>query len=331
MLAFLATVVLAASDPRLLQAEKFVEARDCDGLMDLLGRAKRSEAARDLSYARLLVRGAGACRAQDGVLALGMTEKALFLAPGDYGVATAHAENLLGLDQRAEAEKLLDQTVQDHPEGAVRARFLRGELAAREGESAVCVQVLSPILEDPEFGARAKELAAGCQGALQQKADDRLALAEREREALARAGRANEIAAARGALPQEKGMPRSGSEVWSVRGTVKSGGSRTFQSKNVKAGFTYELRATVLCTRASKTKKKGKLGTDSGPDLFGVDFRAKVGSADAVPLRLGASTPERNAVPFRSTDDNPQIQIEDRSDGKAGVKCTVSDISVRVP
>ena len=45
---------------------------------------------------------------------------------------------------------------------------------------------------------------------------------------------------------------------------------------------------------------------------------------------MGA-TPERNALPFRAAEDNPQVQVEDRSEGKAGVKCTVSDVSVRVP
>ena len=329
MLALLTALALTASDPRLLQAEKFVEAKDCDGLMDLLGRLKPGDAARDLAYARLLVRGATLCRPQDGVLALGMTEKALLLAGSDYGVATAHAENLLALEQRAEAEKLLDRTIQEHPEGAVKARFLRGQLAATESEHAVCVQVLAPVLDDPEFGARAKELTASCQTGLQRQADDRKALADKEREVAANAGRANEIATARGALPLEKGMPRPGSEVWSARGTVKSGGSRTFPSKNIKAGFTYELHATTNCTRSSK-KKKQKVTSETTEDLFGLDFRVKVGSLDAIPLRVGTA-PERNSVPFRAPEDNPQIQIEDRTGGKVAVKCTVSDVSVRVP
>jgi hypothetical protein len=328
MLFLLICLTLAASDPRLIQAEKFVEAKDCDGLLDLLGRVKPSEPARDLAYARMMVSGATVCRPQDGVLALSMTEKALALAPSDYGVATAHAENLLGLEQRAEAEQLLDRTIQGHPEGAVKARFLRGQLASTEGEHAVCVQVLTPVVDDPEFGARAKELMTACQAGLQRQADDRTALADKERDAAAKAERANEIATARGALPVEKGMPKPGTEVWSARGTVKSGGARTFASKNIKAGITYEFHATTNCTRPKKKKQKVSLQTTE--DLFGLDFRVKIGSLDPVPLRVGPA-PERNSVPFRALEDNPQIQVEDRSDGKAGAKCSVSDVSVRAP
>src|SRR5689334_8096880 len=127
----LIALLLSASDARLLTAEKRLDEKDCDGLYDVFESYKGSKSGgeKDLAYARALVRGSNMCRAKDKVLALSMTEKALAYARKDYGVQTAHAENLIALDQRSDAANLLDQTIQDHPEGAVRARYLRGQLA----------------------------------------------------------------------------------------------------------------------------------------------------------------------------------------------------------
>src|SRR5688572_32659714 len=102
-----ALMVLATSgDPRLLQGEKYLEAKDCDGFHSLFSKVKPEKAERDLAYARLLVRGAMQCRPKDKVLALAMTERALSLAPDDYGIQTAHAEGLLELDQDRKSTRL---------------------------------------------------------------------------------------------------------------------------------------------------------------------------------------------------------------------------------
>src|SRR4051812_7982613 len=120
-------LVLSANDAVLMRAEKMLDAKDCDGLVGLFESQKPSKSEKDISYARTLVRAAQLCRPQDKVIGMALTEKAMLFAPKDYGVQTAHAESMLALDQRSEAAKLLDDTITDHPEGAVRARFLRGQ------------------------------------------------------------------------------------------------------------------------------------------------------------------------------------------------------------
>jgi hypothetical protein len=61
-----------------------------------------------------------------------------------------------------------------------------------------------------------------------------------------------------------------------------------------------------------------------------VDFRARVGSLEAWPLRMGLD-PERSSFSFRAQEDDPQLFVEDRSASRPGVRCSVRDLSVRVP
>lgn len=323
--------VLAASDARLLTAEKRLEEKDCDGLIDVFSAYKGSKSEKDVAYARVLVRGSNMCRAKDKVIALAMTEKALSFAGRDYGVQTAHAENLIALDQRTEAATLLDQTIQDHPEGAVRARFLRGQLADEENDPAIAVQVLKPLVEDLEYGEKVKPIIARNEERLLKDSESKAELKSEEEKMKANMEKANEIATARGALPQDGKTQALGSEVWGARGTVKQGGQRSFNTKNIKAGTTYVLNATGACkVKAQSTGRRRRASIEKKVDIFSIDFRAKIGSNDPVSLKV-AETPERNQVTFRAMEDNPQLLIEDRGNQIKGVSCTISDISVRVP
>ncbi len=161
---------------------------------------------------------------------------------------TAHAESLLALDERASAAQLLDDVLQSHPRDAVRARFVRAQLADEESESALAVRLLEPLLDEPEYAEPARALLARNQAALQSHAQSRESLAREEQAALESGARAQEAAVASRTLPPEPNAPRSGTEAWSTRGTLKSGGSRTFRTKNLKAGFTYIFHATGSCT-----------------------------------------------------------------------------------
>ena len=335
-LLLIATLIIAGADARLLTAEKRLDEKDCDGLYDVFESYKGGKPEKDLPYARILVRGSNLCRARDKVISLAMTERALVYAGKDYGVQTAHAENLLALDQRSDAATLLDQTIQDHPEGAVRARYLRGQLADEENEPAVAVQVLKPLAVDAEYGEKVLPLIARNEEKLLKASEAKAELKTEEERMKAGLEKANEIATARGALPTDKSMQRLGSEVWSVRGTVKQGGQRSFNTKNVKAGSTYVLNATGSC-KISKSSSGGKKKSKSTSaffekkvDTFPIDFRAKVGSNDSVGLKVGES-PERNRVTFRALEDNPQLLVEDRGNPVKGANCTISDISIRVP
>lgn len=319
--------LLAATDGRLSQGEKLLAARDCEGLQALFSSTGTE---RPLDAARLLLRGAATCREQDRVLAFALTQRALALAPDDYGVRTAHAESLLTVDERSAAARLLDETIEARPRDAVRARFLRARLADEEAESALVVRLLEPLVDDPEYGAPARSLLAKNQAALQSHAQARETLAREEQAVTESAARAQEVAASRTSEP-DRNAPRPGSEVWSTRTTLKSGGQRTFRSKNIKAGFTYIFHATGTCTAPSSNKRgrRSKLGPTV--DTFGQDFRVRIGSLDSMPLKVGLE-PEQNALTFRAAEYNPQIFIEDRTDLRPErPRCTISDVAVRVP
>jgi len=327
-LLLLLSVLAATPGTPLEQGEKLVAAGDCEGLQELFSpSAARTEPPTDA--ARLLVRGAAACRQQDRVLAFALTQRAVELAPTDYGVRTAHAESLLAVDERASAAQLLEEILLAHPRDAVRARFLRAQLADEESEPALAIRLLEPLIKDSEYAQPARALLARSQAALQSQAEARDTLAREEQAAQQAAARAQEVAASR-TLPEAPNAPRSGTEAWSTRGTLKSGGARTFRTKNIQAGATYIFHATGRCTPpAQKKGRKSRLGPTV--DLFGQDFRVRIGSLEPLPLRVGLE-PEQNALSFQAPGHNPQIFIEDRTEQRADrPRCTISDVAVRVP
>src|SRR5687768_1073736 len=141
-LLLLLSLLATAPDSRLEQGEKLLAAGNCEGLQELFAPSSTPSKEHALDAARLLVQGASACRKQDRVLAFALTQRAVELAPNDYGVRTAHAESLLAVDERASAAQLLDAVLQAHPRDAVRARFLRAQLADEESEPALAVRLL---------------------------------------------------------------------------------------------------------------------------------------------------------------------------------------------
>ncbi|WP_224368731.1 hypothetical protein [Hyalangium versicolor] len=318
----------ASGDTRLAQGEKLLEAHDCEGLQQLFAPGDTARAEKDLDGARLLARGAATCRKQDRVLSFALTQRALALAPDDYGVRTAHAESLLSVDERTAAAHLLDAILQTQPQNAIRARFLRAQLADEESESALVVKLAQPLTEDPEYGPQARALLARHQAVLQSQAQARESLAREEQDAAHRAAQAQEVAAHH--TPEsELTSSRSGKEAWSARGTLKSGGQRTFHTRNLQAGATYTFHATGTCSGPSKQGRKARIAPTV--DLFGQDFRVRIGSLDPMPLKVGVE-PEQNALSFRAPENNPQIFLEDRTSIRPdGPRCTISDVAVRSP
>ncbi|MDC0714312.1 hypothetical protein POL68_37980 [Stigmatella sp. ncwal1] len=312
--------LLSASDLRLDQGEKLLAARDCEGLHALFAPAERP-AASPAAAARLLVRGASTCRKQDTLMAFALTERALALAPDDVDVRTAHAESLLSVEERTAAARLLDETLHAHPKDAVRAQLLRAQLASEESESALVVRLAESLVNHPEHGAQARALLARHQTALQSDAEAREALA-REEHALAER-------AAQTSSEDTPRAPRAQSEAWSTRGTLKTGGQRTFRTRNIQAGFTYIFHATGSCTAPAPKGRKSRLAPPA--DLFGQDFRVRIGTQEPLHLKVGLK-PERNTLSFHADEDNPQIFLEDRTGTRpGGPHCTISDVAVRVP
>lgn len=329
--ALVALSLLGASQAKLMQAQQLLDAHDCDGLASMFRQVDASSARDDLATARFLVQAATECRKKDKLLALDLSQKAAKLAPTDYGVSTSEAESYLALDLRTEAAKVLNDTIQDHPNEAARARMLRGQLADAENDWAIAVQVLKPIQDDPEYGAKAKEILARAQANLQANAQAQAGMKQTEQQLEENAQAAEAIATARGPM---KGVARSGTLVWTGKGKVASGGSKTFLTKNIKAGVDYVIHTSALCSGQKKKSgrsrhKRGGLG-EAGPDTFGLTFKAFIGSLDPIPLDVGLK-PTHTDVPFRAIEDNPQIRIEDMTDSKVNVKCLISDVEVRVP
>ena len=105
-LLLLLSLLATPPDAPLEQGEKLLAAGDCEGLQALFAPSSTVRAERPIDAARLLVRGATACRKQDRVLAFALTQRAVELAPSDYGVRTSCAESLISLDERASAAHL---------------------------------------------------------------------------------------------------------------------------------------------------------------------------------------------------------------------------------
>jgi hypothetical protein len=280
--------------------------------------------------ARFLVQAATECRKQDKLLALDFSQKASRLAPDDYGVSTAEAESYLSLDLRTEAAQVLNETIQQHPAEAARARMLRGQLADLERDWAIAAQVLKPLVDDPQYGDQAKEILARAEANLQNHAQAVAGMKQTEEQLAYNAQKAEAVATARGPL---RGVARSGTQIWEGRGTVKSGGSKTWLTKHIKRGVDYVLHVSATC-KAKPQKKRGKrrgrgLGAPA-PDTFGLNFKAFIGSLDPIPLDADIR-PTKTDRRFRALEDNPQIRIEDMTDSNVGVNCTLRDVSVRAP
>lgn len=317
----LLSLLAATRDPRLAQGEKLLSAKDCEGLQQLFAPATPPRTERNPEAARLLARGATTCRAQDSVLAFALTQRALALAPDDIEVRTAHAESLIAVDERSEAAKLLEEVLQKPARTTARARLVRAQLADLESESALVVTLAQPLAADPQYGATARELLARHQAALDSHTQARESMAREEQSAAERAAQAQDSL--------ERTSVRSGTEAWSTRGSVSSGGQRTFKTRNLQAGSTYVLHATGTCSGPPKPKRKGGLAPTV--DLFGQDFRVRIGTLDPLPLKVGVQ-PEQNTLTFRAPENNPQIFLEDRTSIRPGApRCTISDVAVRVP
>lgn len=334
--ALFAAFTVAATDARLLEAQKFLEAGDCEGLEALCKKTGPTELARDLAYARVLVQAAGGCRTKDKVLALNLTEKAAELAPADYGVETAQAESLIATEQRTEGAKLLDQVIEKFPGTALRARLLRAELANNERDWAIAAQVARPLTGDPEYGKRATALVALAEHNLQENGGEKARLALEEQQVRDNGDKAAAIATSHTVT---KGSEASGYEVWSGKtAKVVHGGSKTFSTKNLKAGSSYVFVATGTCekpkvakaSRGGRSKKKSHRQEPLTND-FGVSFKVYIGALEPLALDTDLGVHKRNSLLFRPLEDNPQIRVQDETDSKINVKCSITDIGVRVP
>ena len=127
-----------------------------------------------------------------------------------------------------------------------------------------------------------------------------------------------------------------GAAVWSTPGSVSLRGRQTFTTKHLLRGHRYVLRTVGHCTRLIRetVREPGKdverrVIETRADDTFGVDFRARVGDGEWLPLDVGGS-PAETLHAFRAPTDDPQLTIADRSlHDEAELECSIGEISIR--
>jgi tetratricopeptide (TPR) repeat protein len=165
-------LLLGASPPpadALAQALGLLGVKKCDDAFALLAQIHPSSppTAKEARAARDLANGAAACRAADPIVALGFSTLAARLAPSDADVLLEHAVGLLAADQRADAASTLDHLMELRTAAQMpRAWLLRGKLASDEGDHAIAVKALAPLMSDAAMRPEAAPLLAASKAAL---------------------------------------------------------------------------------------------------------------------------------------------------------------------
>lgn len=305
-----------------------IEKKDCENAYLRIAEIPTPEKpnAQSEKDGRMLARVVSACRAKDPVIGFALTEKALALAPADPAVQTAHAESLLVLNQRGEAADLLDRILKFHGDEARRARVLRGKLAAQEADHALAIRVLRPLEGDEQYGEEVARLIQTSATALEQRHANKADLALAEASAREKAEKAEQ------ALKAQPDDDERTPVAIPLRGKVGNGGEKIFTAK-VKKGSSYVFTASGQCTRsATKKKRRGsRMYEDPTRDIYGIDFAVQIGSMPPKQLSVGQFKVERSEIPFVAEEDKLPIRVFDRSSVESGVKCSVTDFSVRSP
>jgi len=165
-------VLLGAAPPSadaLTQVLGLLGDKKCDDAFALLAQFHPSSppTAREARAARDLASGAAACRAADPIVALAFSTLAARLAPSDADVLLEHAVGLLAADQRADAGHTLDHLMDLRSAAQMpRAWLLRGKLASDEGDHAIAVKALTPLMSDAALRTEAEPLLAASKAAL---------------------------------------------------------------------------------------------------------------------------------------------------------------------
>ncbi len=281
------------------------------------------------SAGRTISAGAVRCRAQDSKVALALTALAAQLAPDDPQVLLAHAEGLLGEQERGEAEAVLDRLVKAQPAAkAPAAWFLRARLASEEGDLERAVELLAALSAEAAHRERASPLLAEARAALAVRKAEREELAEAARRPAAPAPTPTQPPATQ-APSEEKPQPtsprhRPGEVVATFKAWVGMGESRSFVASGLVPGQTYVFHASGSCRRVRMRR------ADVRRDVFGIDFRVQFGSsAESRALRLGQEgSRDESHVPFVADASEVVIRVFDSSSAGPEASCYLTDFSV---
>jgi len=326
----LVSLALTASpdSPALDRLQALLDERKCDEAFLLLSEVKvpAQPGEAETAKARKLAQSSSACVAEDPAIGVAFTSLAARLAPKDPQVELAHAEALIAADQRGEAASRLDKILASKSSPA-RARLVRGELAAREGEHALAVETLRPLLDHPEHGQRAADVIALSERAQEKRQQnlEQLSAVETQVGQAAREAKSEEAAPKKGRAKKKKGEKKH----FSLSGSVDLGESRQFQLKGARAGQEYVFSASGECTRKAKKKAgRGKVREDPKRSIFGVDFAVQFGQQAPRQLHPGQHKTEETTLRFVADEDDVAIRVFDRSSVDDDVRCSVSNFSV---
>jgi hypothetical protein len=117
--------------------------------------------------------------------------------------------------------------------------------------------------------------------------------------------------------------------VWSTSVKLEFGGKKTFHAKGVKAGEWYELVSRGTCVRQERKRYREwrkSISGDTTPQVMGVDFKVTIGGLE----RISIDHEERKTA-FKADRDDPDVTIEDQSTAQAGVRCVVTELTIRRP
>ena len=120
-----------------------------------------------------------------------------------------------------------------------------------------------------------------------------------------------------------------GDAVFSTRVDVPVGGKQAFHAKGLKRGEWYQLVTKGTCTRRERKRYRKWRESISGgeaPQVMGVDFKVTIGGLEAISVDH-----EERTTPFKADRDDPDVTVEDRSTAQAGIRCAVTELSIRRP
>ena len=302
-----------------------LELTRCEEAFALLPLAKAPErpSPDSRAAARSIARAASRC-GTDPALAVAFTELAVRLAPDEPEVQVEHAQNLVALDQRAEAASLLDRLLEAHPGEVPLARLVRGQLAADEGEHELALRILAPLADHPTYRAEVAPLMEASRRALDER--ERRAREETERVLARRVD---------GALREAlRPSQESGKVVASFSEIVSLGEEQTFTATGLHPSQLYVLRAYGFCENEAERAcdlRAARFIPERRAPIAGVDFSVQFGGQEPRPLVAGVDGPERNELSFVADSEEMEIRVFGQSAVDEGVRCTFSGFVVFVP
>ena len=128
------------------------------------------------------------------------------------------------------------------------------------------------------------------------------------------------------------GAPRPGDLIWSSGERLEKGANRTFVVTGTRKGQKYLFRARGECRwlPLKVRTKHGFIDRERTERIFGIDFRATLGSSDKQFLNVGERVPEQTEFTFVADRDDVPVHLEDAFQLPEHVICAIDGLEVVV-